>query len=267
MCCLFHSRRSCSHLPKWWPLRPLLRRSGAPESLPLDLATALGLTQAQNPRIAFTQAQIAQAYAQNQAARVMWLPSLRAGMNYNKHEGRIQEVIGRNIETSRGAMYGGFGANAVGAGSPTIPGLYMQFHTTDAIFQRRITGFALNARQFQGTAVTNDQLLETALAYLALLDAMQRKAIAAETLQHGQALVELTANFARPERATWPMPTGPMRRRRCSEMKSCGPRRTWRWRRPAWRSSLAPIRRSPLPRRSRRSFRSTWFLRKCWRQT
>lgn len=168
-----------------------------PPSLPLDLPTALGLTQAQNPRIAFAQAQIAQAYAQNQAARVMWLPSLRAGLNYNKHEGRIQDVIGSNIETSRGAMYGGLGAAAVGAGSPAIPGLYMQFHTTDAIFQRDITGFALDARQAQGSAAINDQLLETALAYVNLLDAVQRKAIASETLSHGQSLVDLTADFAR----------------------------------------------------------------------
>jgi outer membrane protein TolC len=167
-----------------------------PPSLPLDFATALGLTQAQNPRIAFRQAQIAQAYAQNRAAQVLWLPSLRAGVNYNKHEGRIQDVIGSNIETSRGAMYGGLGAAAVGAASPAIPGLYLQFHTTDAIFQRQITGFALSARQAQGTAAINDQLLETSLAYLALLEAMQRKSIAVETLQHGQALVDLTANYA-----------------------------------------------------------------------
>src|SRR5262245_57963357 len=32
-------------------------------SLPLDLATALGLTQQQNPRVAFAQAQVSQAYA------------------------------------------------------------------------------------------------------------------------------------------------------------------------------------------------------------
>jgi outer membrane protein TolC len=168
---------------------------GAP-TLPLDFATALGMTQTQNPRIAFAQAQIAQAYAQSRSARVMWLPSLRAGMNYNKHEGRIQDVIGSNIETSRGAMYGGLGASAVGAGSPAIPGLYMQFHTTDAIFQRQIAGFALRARQSQSAAVTNDQLLETALCYLTLLDALQRNAIARETLRHGEALVNLTADFA-----------------------------------------------------------------------
>jgi len=170
---------------------------GGRRSLPLDLPTALGMTQGQNPRVAFAQAQIAQSLAIHDAARALWLPSIRAGGNYNKHEGRIQQVEGDNIQVSRGAAFGGFGANAVGAGSPGIPGVYAYFQTTDVIFQRRITGYALEAREFQATAVTNDQLLETALAYLALLEAAQRKAIAAETLGHGQQLAKLTAEFAR----------------------------------------------------------------------
>src|SRR5262245_52685850 len=86
---------------------------------------------------------------------------------------------------------------ALGATSPAIPGIYAYFHTTDAIYQRQITGYALEAREFQATAVTNDQLLETALAYMALLDAHQRKAIADETLEHGEGLAELTTNFAK----------------------------------------------------------------------
>lgn len=167
------------------------------QKLPLDLGTALGITQGQNPRVAFAQAQIDQSYAQYAAARVLWLPSIRTGMNYNKHEGRIQDVVGTNIETSRGAAFGGLGAAAVGAGSPAIPGLYAAFHTTDAIYQRQIVGSALDAREFQGTAVMNDQLLETALAYVALLDAHERQAIAAETLRNGEELVKLTGEFAR----------------------------------------------------------------------
>lgn len=164
---------------------------------PLDLATALMLTQGQNPRIAFAQAQIEQAYAEYDRAQVLWLPSIRGGMNYNKHEGRIQDVVGDNIETSRGAAYGGLGASAVGAGSPAMPGVFALFHTSDAIYQRDITGFALDARQYQSTAVMNNQLLETALAYLALLEAAQRKAIATETYKHGEELARLTDEFAR----------------------------------------------------------------------
>jgi outer membrane protein TolC len=170
--------------------------NGERPSQPLDLATALVLTQGQNPRVAFAQAQIAQSMAVHDAARALWLPSIRTGMNYNKHENRLQIVEGQNEQISRGAAFGGLGAFAVGAGSPQIPGVYAMFHTTDAIFQRRITGYALDAREFQASAVTNDQLLETALAYLALLEAAQRKAIAAETLSHGQELVKLTGDYA-----------------------------------------------------------------------
>src|SRR5262245_18587435 len=169
---------------------------GGRRSMPLDLPTALGMTQGQNPRVAFAQAQIAQSLAAHDAARAMWLPSIRAGMNYNKHENRLQDIEGVNRQVSRGAAFGGLGAFAVGAASPAIPGVYAMFHTTDAIFQKQITGYALEAREFQATAVTNDQLLETALAYLSLLEAAQRKAIATETLVHGQELVKLTGDFA-----------------------------------------------------------------------
>src|SRR5262245_11893741 len=146
------------------PLPPVGATSGERPGLPIDFATALGLTSGQNPRVALAQAQVQQAYAQYSAARVLWLPSIRAGMNYNKHEGRIQEVEGNNIEVSRGAAYGGLGANAVGAGSPAVPGIYAQFHLSDAIHQRQITGHALDAREALGEAALNDQLLETALA-------------------------------------------------------------------------------------------------------
>lgn len=171
--------------------------SSGRQSLPIDFGTALALTQGQNPSIAFTQAQISHAFAQYEAARVLWLPSIRAGMNYNKHEGRIQDVVGNNIETSRGAAFGGLGAGAVGAGSPTVPGVYMQFHLSDAIHQREIRGFAYDARRFDNSAAFNDQLLETSLVYLSLLSAHQQTAIAKESLKNGEELAKLTADFAR----------------------------------------------------------------------
>ncbi|MEX2176387.1 MAG: TolC family protein [Pirellulaceae bacterium] len=181
------------------PVDPLAGGASAGErpALAIDFATALALTHGQNPRVAFAQAQIQQSLAQYEASRVLWLPSLRAGMNYNKHEGRIQDVRGENIETSRGAAYGGLGAGAVGAGSPAVPGVYAQFHLTDAIHQPQIAGHALDAREALGDAAINDQLLETALAYLALLDAMQRRAIAGETEQNGRQLAAITSDFAR----------------------------------------------------------------------
>jgi outer membrane protein TolC len=117
-------------------------------------------------------------------------------MNYHKHEGRIQDVAGTIIETSRGALYTGLGAAAVGAGSPAVPGLSMNFHLRDAIFQPRIAEQRLGARQEASRAVTNDLLMETAVAYVDLLEAAQTKAVADETLSYAIALAEVTAAFA-----------------------------------------------------------------------
>jgi outer membrane protein TolC len=168
-----------------------------PGSLAIDLGTALQLTAGQNPQVAFALERIQEAFAQLRAAEVLWVPSLRGGVNYNKHEGRIQDVQGNIIETSRGSIYTGLGAQAVGAGSPAVPGLVVNLHLRDAVFQPRIADRAFGARQQASRATTNDALLNTALAYMDLLEAVQIKAVAEETLGNAEHLAELTASFAR----------------------------------------------------------------------
>lgn len=163
---------------------------------PIDLPTALLLTSGRNPQVAFAQARIEESRAQLDRAESLWLPSLRAGANYNKHEGRIQDVAGTVIETSRGSAYGGLGASAVGAGSPAVPGVLAQFHVTDAVFQPRIAQQTIRARNANAKAVTNDNLLTTALAYLQLLRATQEKAVAAAAVQQAQELERVTGEFA-----------------------------------------------------------------------
>jgi outer membrane protein TolC len=168
----------------------------AVSSQPIDLSTALMLTSGRNPQVAFAQARIEESRAQLDRAESLWLPSLRAGANYNKHEGRIQDVAGTVIETSRGSAYGGLGASAVGAGSPAVPGVLAQFHVTDAVFQPRIAQQTIRARNAGARAVTNDNLLTTALAYMQLLRASQEKAVAAVAVQQAQELERVTGQFA-----------------------------------------------------------------------
>ena len=146
--------------------------------------------------MAFAQQRIAEAFAQLRTAEVLWVPSLRAGVNYNKHEGNIQDVAGNIIDTSRGSHLHGIRRQAVGAGSPSVPGLIMNFHLRDAIFQPRIAEHVLGARQNASLATTNDQLLETALAYMDLLEALQTKVVTEETLASARRLAELTKSFA-----------------------------------------------------------------------
>jgi len=163
----------------------------------IDLTTALMMTTGNNPQIAFAKARIEEALAQVDRANALKLPSLRAGVNYNKHEGRIQDVAGTVIETSRGSFYSGFGANAVGAGSPAVPGLVSQFHFADAIFQPRIAQRAACARQAGALATTNDQLLAAALAYNELLRSEQDLAVLTEIVVKAEQLANTTAEFAK----------------------------------------------------------------------
>ena len=163
----------------------------------IDLTTALMMTTGNNPQIAFAKARIEEALSQVDRANALKLPSLRAGVNYNKHEGRIQDVAGSVIETSRGSFYSGLGANAVGAGSPAVPGLVSQFHFADAIYQPRIAQRAACARQAGALATTNDQLLAAALAYNELLRAEQDLAVVTEIVWKADQLSNTTAEFAK----------------------------------------------------------------------
>jgi len=168
----------------------------------IDLETVLQLTSGQNPQVAFARARIQEAFAQLDRAQVFWLPSLRAGVTYTKHDGSTQQVQGDIISASRSALFTGFGGVLPGAATPAIPGLYANFQITDAIFQPRIAERTAASRQSAATAATNDALLEAALAYLELLRAEQDTAIAREARNHTQQLADLTRSYAETGKGT-----------------------------------------------------------------
>ena len=100
------------------------------------------------------------------------------------------------LDASRSSLQTGLGAQAVGAGSPAVPGIAAEFHASDAIFQPQIAGHAASAHGVAVVATSNDTLLATALAYLDLLRANQQLRIAEETRDNAQRLADLTATFA-----------------------------------------------------------------------
>jgi outer membrane protein TolC len=163
----------------------------------ISFAGALALAAGQNPRIAFANEQINEAFAQLKAAQVLWLPSIQAGLNYQNHDGPLQNSDGTITSASRSALEAGLGMYAVGGGAPAIPGVSAKFALADAVFQPRIAGQHVAARQHAATATTHDFLLYVAVAYLDLLRAFQQQAIAQETLDHAAQLSQLTADFAR----------------------------------------------------------------------
>ncbi len=163
----------------------------------VSFAWALALGSDQNPQIGFANQQISEAFAQLRGARVLWLPSIQAGINYQNHDGPLQNGDGTIAVANRSALEAGLGMFAVGGGAPAIPGLSANFHVTDAVFQPRIAEQAVAARRHAATATTHDVLLAVALAYLDLMRAFQQQAIAQETFGHTEQLAELTAAFAR----------------------------------------------------------------------
>jgi outer membrane protein TolC len=167
------------------------------DGYPIDLATAVHLAGGQSLAVALAREQSREAAIRVRAAEALWLPSIRIGLNYNKHEGVIQDVAGNPINTSRGAFYNGLGAGAVGAGSPAYPGLAANFHLADALVQPLAARQVAASRNVATSAARNDALLEGALAYLDLLGRAQETAVAAETRSRAAQLAELTAEFSR----------------------------------------------------------------------
>ncbi|MEY4179736.1 MAG: hypothetical protein RLY70_3310 [Planctomycetota bacterium] len=165
--------------------------------IPVSLVAVLETVDRDNPLVIAARHRVEEAYAAWNRSEALWLPSLRAGANYNKHDGRIQDVVGGNIATNRNAVYGGFGASAVGAGSPAIPGLYANVHTADAWFQPKIASQTAAARQAGAESAANNMLLEAALAYGELLRAEQERAAWRELTAHAERLVELTESYAK----------------------------------------------------------------------
>jgi outer membrane protein TolC len=162
----------------------------------IDLPTALHLADARNPLVAYTREQVCQAYARLEKANVLWLPSIRAGVAFNHHDGSIQQIDGPQLNTSRNDFYSGLGASPYGIGSPIVPGVWASFQLADAIFQPLAAQQQVGARRAAAGATLNDALLQVAQIYLELLRAKQDLAIAQETEQHAQALDDVTRKYA-----------------------------------------------------------------------
>jgi len=163
---------------------------------PIDLPTALQLAEGGNYQVAYARAQVRQAWARADAASVLWLPNVRVGMNYNKHEGQIQDIVGNVFPASRNNVWGGLGAGTPGAGSPAFPGVSANFHTADALFE------PLAARQFAAAlrhasqAVLNDTLWRVSLGYLELVRTAEEIAITRTTIGEHRELYDLTRSYA-----------------------------------------------------------------------
>jgi len=175
--------------------------ASADDQFPIDLATALQLAGANNVQIALAGERVEEAQARLDQADVLWVPSVKAGVGYNKHDGRLQATEGIVQEVSRNSLFVGGGLGLSGApltGASSGPArLFVDLSPVDIYFEPLAARQSREAAQFGETVTFNDTLLEVTMAYLELVRSQSKVVIAEEAIKNAKELVNLTENFSR----------------------------------------------------------------------
>jgi outer membrane protein TolC len=167
--------------------------------LPIDLPAVLRLAGASNWGVLLAAERVREAQARWDAAKVLWVPSLNAGVGYTKHDGKIQATQGEVIDASRNSLF--VGGGAVTSNSPTAGGsggparLFVDLSLADAIFEPLAARQLFCAERARETATFNDTLLAASLAFYDLADAQGQLAIARMDLKNSEEVRTLTEAF------------------------------------------------------------------------
>jgi outer membrane protein TolC len=164
---------------------------------PIDLPAALQLAGAFNPEIMLARERVTEAVAERQLAAAQFLPSLNAGMNLNHHLGPVQRTDGSLLDVHRDALYVGLGAGAVGGGTVAIPGIVWLANVSDVIYQALVRRQQVRQQAFASDAVRNQVLLRASAAYLELLRATGRLAVARQVQVEAKEVTRVTADYAK----------------------------------------------------------------------
>ena len=115
---------------------------------------------------------------------------------FHRHDGNYQASNGDIVDVNRNSFQYGLGAGATGAGTTPRPGIVVQFHLADAIFEPDIARTTAWATCHAEKAVINRQLRDVALAYMKLLDAHQQLRILEEVRDRTADIAKITDDFA-----------------------------------------------------------------------
>jgi outer membrane protein TolC len=151
--------------------------------LPINLPTALHLANVRTLDVAVASERIRLAAAQLDRARVLWLPTFVAGVDYFRHDGRIQDVTGNIADTSKDSFMVGCGPTAV-------------FAVTDALFAPLAARQVVRAREADLQTASNDTMLAVAEAYFNVQQARGELAGAMAAVRDAEDLVYRTGKLA-----------------------------------------------------------------------
>jgi len=163
--------------PPPYPLPSDSAPEAAVEVLPVDLPTALRLTNANNPTIALARERVEEAYAAQRQADVAWLPNLQGGPEYNRHDGRDQQTPGQIITVSKQNLFINGGA-------------ILDWNSSDILFGPLIAERLVEAQSAAAQATSSDVQLSAAQAYFDLQRIQGELAINADTFFRAKEMLE-----------------------------------------------------------------------------
>lgn len=145
---------------------------------PINLATALRLSDARPLIVAAAQAGVWVAEADLTRAKLLFVPTLNVGFDYIRHDGGGPD-FNKGIMTAPSVnfFYGG-------------AGLWGALSATDAIFEPLVARQVLNARHWDIQTAKNDAVMQTADAYFQVHQHRGMFAGALYTVERGRDLVE-----------------------------------------------------------------------------
>jgi outer membrane protein TolC len=152
---------------------------------PINLATALRLSDARPLLVAAAQASVWVAEAQLTRAKVLWVPQLDIGFDYTRHDGGGPD-FNKGILTAPSVnfFYGG-------------GGLIMNVATSDIIFQPLVARQTLTANQAGIQTAKNDALQMTADAYFQVHQYRGMYTGALYAIERGHDLIERIAQLSK----------------------------------------------------------------------
>lgn len=156
---------------------PLTDAPAAPPTVPVSLDAVLRLGEQQSPQLAAARAKVEQAHAEEEIARLRWLPDVNVGIGYYRHEGGIQDQDGTLVRSSTGAILAGVDVNA-------------RFDVRAIAFAKLEAARKTLQSQGEVSRLDYELTLHAAERYIDILSALTGAAIAADALADLKTTVE-----------------------------------------------------------------------------
>ena len=163
------------------PPVPPADKQGTP--LPITLSAALALTGSNPVDIQIADERVRAAAAQLDRANVLWLPNLNFGVDYFRHNGQIQHIVGDVFTSSKSSFLLGAGPQAV-------------VSVSVAVYAPLAAKQVVRTARPDAQAVHTDTTLAVAVAYFNVQQARGEVAGAVESLRRAEDLVARTEKLA-----------------------------------------------------------------------